>query len=305
MTIDNKPTLVILAAGIGSRYGGLKQADAFGPSGETILDYSIYDAIVSGFEKLVFVIRHEIEEDIKRIFVSRWKDKVEMDFAFQELDDLPGHFTPPSDRVKPWGTGHAVWSARDKVSRPFLVINADDFYGRSSYQLAFEHLSGKSDNSSGSYCNIGYNLINTLSEFGYVSRAECFVNDHGYLDRIVERLRISKTDNGIAYEGDENKLVYLDRHTIVSMNMWGFQASFFDQLESKMFRFLEEEVHDIKSEYLLPMVIDDLIHEKVIKVKVPISEEKWFGVTYKEDQDNVRLQLKKLVDEGLYPSPLG
>ncbi len=305
MTIKNKPTLLILAAGIGSRYGGLKQADAFGPSGETILDYSIYDAVVSGFEKIVFVIRRDIEEDIKRIFVKRWEGKVELDFAFQELEDLPGQFSPPQDRVKPWGTGHAVWAARNNISNPFLVINADDFYGRSSYQLAFEHLSQSTASSEEIYCNVGYNLINTLSDFGYVSRAECFVNDQGYLDRIVERLRISKNSSGIAYEGADGNLVYLQEDTVVSMNMWGFQASFFEHLETKMFRFLEEEANDIKSEYLLPMVIDDLINEHSIKVKVPISEEKWFGVTYKEDQDNVRKQLKHLVDMGKYPSPLG
>ena len=304
MIKKEKPTLLILAAGIGSRYGGLKQADAFGPSGETILDYSIYDAVVSGFEKVVFVIRHEIEDDIKRIFVSRWQDKVELDFAFQELEDLPGGFKPPAGRVKPWGTGHAIWAARNCVSGPFLVINADDFYGRSSYKLAYDHLSNHVAEDD-VYCNIGYYLINTLSDFGYVSRAECFVNDAGNLDSIVERLKISKVDDGIAYTGEDDNYVYLEETTIVSMNMWGFQASFFKHLETKMFYFLEKEGEDIKSEYLLPMVVDELIIEKAIKVRVPISKERWFGVTYKEDQENVRDQLRKLVGSGIYPTPLG
>lgn len=305
MKNDIHPTLLVLAAGIGSRYGGLKQADAFGPSGETILDYSIYDAKLTGFKRVVFVIRRDIEEDIKGIFLPRWKGKIDIDFAFQELEDLPGSYVTPKDRLKPWGTGHAIWSARKSIDGPFLVINADDFYGRSSYALAYEHLAMSVASREGSYCNIGYKLANTLSDYGYVSRAECYVNKEGFLDGIIERLRINKTGNGIAYEGNNGEQVYLSPDTVVSMNMWGFHASFFELLENKMLSFLEKESGNIKAEYLLPEVVDDLISEQVIKVKVPISSEKWFGVTYKEDQDNVRLQLRSLVNKGIYPSPLG
>jgi choline kinase len=304
MNINHKPTLLVLAAGIGSRYGGLKQADAFGPSGETILDYSIYDAMVSGFKRVLMIIRRDIEDDIKSIFLPRWEKKIDLEFAFQDLDDLPGTYRPPKGRIKPWGTGHAIWAARNHIKGPFLVINADDFYGRSSYKLAIDHLVSAAGEQEQSYCNVGYKLENTLSDFGYVSRAECFVNDRGYLDSIIERLRISKTDNGIVYEGSDGKNVKLRSGTIVSMNMWGFHVSFFELLEKKMFTFLEKELHDVKSEYLLPMVVDDLIKEDIIKVKVPISNEKWFGVTYKEDQENVREQLKQLTNEGAYPSPL-
>jgi NDP-sugar pyrophosphorylase family protein len=305
MNTNHQATLLVLAAGIGSRYGGLKQADAFGPSGETILDYSIYDAMVSGFKRVLIVIRRDIEDDIKSIFLPRWQGKVELEFTFQDLDDLPGEYTPPRDRIKPWGTGHAIWAARNHIKGPFLVINADDFYGRSSYKLALDHLVNTAAGQEQSYCNVGYRLENTLSDFGYVSRAECFVNDQGYLDSIIERLRISKTGRGIVYQGNGGKEVVLKPDTTVSMNMWGFHASFFMQLEQKMFRFLEQEAGNIKSEYLLPMVVDELIKEDLIKVKVPISSEKWFGVTYKEDQENVREQLKRLTDGGTYPSPLG
>ena len=305
MNTNHKTTLLVLAAGIGSRYGGLKQADAFGPSGETILDYSIYDAMVSGFKRVLMIIRRDIEDDIKAIFLPRWEGKIELEFAFQDLDDLPGAYSPPKDRIKPWGTGHAIWAARNHIKGPFLVINADDFYGRSSYKLAYDHLIAAAKGQEESYCNVGYRLENTLSDFGYVSRAECFVNDRGYLDSIIERLRIIKTDNGIFYEGNGGESVGLKPETVVSMNMWGFHASFFMYLEEKMFSFLEQEAGNIKAEYLLPNVVDELIREDHIKVKVPISSEKWFGVTYKEDQENVREQLKRLTDEGTYPSPLG
>lgn len=300
-----KPTLLILAAGIGSRYGGLKQVDGFGPAGETILDYSIYDAINSGFEKIVFVIREEIEKEIKDIYASRWGDKVELDYVYQELTDLPGKYKVPVERVKPWGTGHAIWTARNNVSAPFLVINADDFYGRSSYRLAFKHLNKAVVKSQDSYCNVGYILTNTLSEHGFVSRAECTLDNEGKLVKIVERLKINKSEGGIFYEGPDGTLTTLSEDTVVSMNMWGFLPTFFSYLEDKMLKFLEDNIDDIKAEYLLPSIVDELLEANAIQVKVPISNERWFGITYKEDKSNVIKQLKKLVDDGLYPSPLG
>ena len=235
-----KPTLLILAAGIGSRYGGLKQADGVGPSGEAILDYSIYDAIRAGFGKVVFVIRKDIEKDMKRIFFDRWSNKIEIEYVFQEVDHLPGGHIPPEGRVKPWGTGHAIWVAKDKIREPFCVINADDFYGRGAYQLAFTFQSNLENLINSRYCLIGYVLKNSLSEHGFVSRAECRIDEKGMLSYVRERTKIKREGKEVFFEDDDGTRIRIDENTIVSMNMWGFMPSLFEYLEVGLIKFLNE-----------------------------------------------------------------
>jgi UTP-glucose-1-phosphate uridylyltransferase len=299
-----KPTLLILAAGIGSRYGGLKQADGVGPSAEAILDYSIYDALKTGFGKVVFVIRRDIEEDMKKIFFDKWKEKVEIDYVFQEADDLPSDYHPPYGRTKPWGTGHAIWSARDKIREPFAVINADDFYGRDSYILASAFLSDIINLINGRYCLIGFILKNTLSEFGYVSRAECRTDRQKNLTGIIERLKVKKVGNEVLYEKSEGQHVRISEDTIVSMNMWGFMPSFFSYLEKHMEKFLEQYAQDLGAEFLLPTVIDSLIRANEVMVSVLPTSARWFGMTYREDREIVKAKLAELIRQGIYPTPI-
>jgi UTP-glucose-1-phosphate uridylyltransferase len=297
------PTLLILAAGIGSRYGGLKQADGVGPSNEAILDYSIYDAIRAGFKKIVFVIRKDIERDMKSIFFDKWSKHAEIDYVFQELDALPEGYHPPAGREKPWGTGHAIWVAKDKVREPFMVINADDFYGRSSYKLAFDFLSNMENLLQSRYCLVGYLLRNTLSDHGHVSRAECETDEKNALKSITERLRIEKTPEGPMYE-ENGKRVPISEDTVVSMNMWGFMPSIFRYLGEDLDLFLKEHSAEMKSEFLLPNVIDRLIKSGLVEIPVQESSEKWFGMTYREDREEVAQKLKSLTDSGLYPTPI-
>jgi dTDP-glucose pyrophosphorylase len=299
-----KPTLLILAAGIGSRFGGLKQAEGVGPSGEAILDYSIYDAIRAGFKKVVFVIRKDILEDMQRIFFNKWADKIEIDYVFQELDNLPGGFQSPADRVKPWGTGHAIWVAREKVREPFCMINADDFYGRKSYELAAGFLGNMDNLLYGRYALIGYILKNTLSEHGYVSRAECETNPDGTLKSITERLKIKREGDLVAYQDDQGESRVISENTIVSMNIWGFMPSLFKYLEEEMMVFLKENSSSIKAEFLLPNVIDKLIKSGEVEIPVLRTEAQWFGMTYKEDRDMVAAKLAELVQAGEYPTPV-
>lgn len=298
------PTLLILAAGIGSRFGGLKQAEGVGPSGEAILDYSIYDAIQAGFKKVVFVIRKDIYEDMKRIFFDKWSGKIEIDYVFQEVADLPGGFTAPADRTKPWGTGHAIWVAREKIKEPFCMINADDFYGRKSYELAGEFLSDIENLLQGKYALIGYILKNTLSEHGFVSRAECSASENGNLKSIVERLKIKRDGNAVLYQDDEGNSREIDENTVVSMNMWGFMPSLFNYLEEGMMDFLEENANSIKAEFLLPNVIDKLIKSGDVTIPVLPSDAIWFGMTYQEDRPLVQGRIMELVKTGIYPSPV-
>jgi hypothetical protein len=299
-----KPTLLILAAGIGSRYGGLKQADGVGPSGEAILDYSIYDAIRAGFGKVVFVIRKDIEDDMKRIFFDKWSKKTEIDYVFQELDDLPGDFIPPEGRIKPWGTGHAIWVAKDKVREPFCVINADDFYGRGAYQLDCTFLSDLENLINSRYCLIGYVLKNSLSDHGFVSRAECRIDEKGMLSYVKERTKIKREGLKVFFEDDNGARTEIGEDTIVSMNMWGFMPSLFDYLEEGMIRFLEKNSASLKAEYFLPDLVDELIRMGKVEVPVLLTDEKWFGMTYQEDRDMVSGKLAGLVKQGLYPSPI-
>ncbi len=298
------PTLLILAAGIGSRFGGLKQAEGVGPSGEAILDYSIYDAIRAGFKKVVFIIRKEILDDMKQIFFEKWQDKIEVDYVFQEIDDLPAGFRPPTGRVKPWGTGHAIWVAREKIREPFCVINADDFYGRRSYELASSFLSDMDNLLQGRYALIGYILMNTLSDYGYVSRAECQTNSEKLLTSITERLKIKREGEIVVYQDDRDGIISIDENTVVSMNIWGFMPSLFKRLEDDLIEFLKNNPDSLKTEFLLPDVIDRLVKSGEVEIPVIPTDAQWFGLTYKEDLEIVRGRLSDLVGAGLYPSPV-
>jgi UTP-glucose-1-phosphate uridylyltransferase len=298
------PTLLVLAAGIGSRYGGLKQADGVGPSGEAILDYSIFDAIQAGFKKIVFVIRRDIEKEMKQVFFDKWNEKVEIKSVFQETTSLPGGYECPEGRTKPWGTGHAIWVARDIVREPFAVINADDFYGREAYEQAAGFLSDMDNLLHSRYCLIGYTLKNTLSEHGYVSRAECQTDQHGRLASITERLKIKREDGNIVYQGDDGNRYELDQETIVSMNIWGFMPSLFDYLENDLLDFIKDYSTNLKAEFLLPDVIDRLIKSAMVEIPVLTTDARWFGMTYREDREVVSDNLKDLVNRGIYPSPV-
>ncbi|MBW6461408.1 MAG: nucleotidyltransferase [Bacteroidales bacterium] len=298
------PTLLILAAGIGSRFGGLKQAEGVGPSGEAILDYSIYDAIRAGFKKVVFVIRKDILEDMQRIFFDKWKDKIEIDYVFQEVDDLPGGFRPAVRRKKPWGTGHAIWVAREKVQEPFCMINADDFYGRESYELAAGFLGNLDNLLQGRYVLIGYILKNTLSEHGFVSRAECEINPDGTLKSITERLKIKREGKIVMCRDETGKNRMIDENTVVSMNIWGFMPSLFHHLEKDLLEFLRENASSEKAEFLLPNVIDRLIRSGEVEVPVLPTNAQWFGMTYQEDREIVMARIKALIKKGVYPTPV-
>jgi UTP-glucose-1-phosphate uridylyltransferase len=298
------PTLLILAAGIGSRYGGLKQADGIGPGGEAILDYSIYDAIKAGFSKVVFVIRKDIEEDMRHIFFEKWQDKVDIDHVFQETSGLPGGYAAPAGRTKPWGTGHAIWTARNKVREPFVVINADDFYGRKAYKLAAGFLADLDNLLNSRYCLIGYRLKNTLSEHGYVSRAECQVDRNGFLSSITERLKIKRAGDRIIFQGEGAGEREISGNAIVSMNIWGFMPSLFGYLERDMMTFLSANAESMTAEFLLPSVIDGLIRSDEVRIPVLETDAEWFGMTYREDREIVAERLRELAASGDYPSPV-
>lgn len=298
----NKPALVVLAAGMGSRYGGLKQLDKFGPSGETIIEYSVYDAIRAGFGKVVFVIRKDFEEDFRAVLGSKFADKIEVRYVFQELDKLPEGFNVPEGRVKPWGTGHALLMAADVVDEPFAVINADDFYGKGAFEVIGSFLSNL-DNSSKNYCIVGYQVKNTLSEFGSVSRGVCETDTEGNLTGITERTKIFQKDGGIVFEEEGNETP-LAEDQAVSMNLMGFAPSAFDYYNKYFTNFLEQKGNEEKSEFYMPFVLNELIATNEATVKVVPCTERWFGVTYKEDRPNVVAEIQKLIDEGVYPSNL-
>jgi len=297
-----KPTLLILAAGMGSRYGGLKQIDRLGPSGETITDYSIFDAIRANFGKVVFVIRKDTEADFREIF-GRYSSKIEIDFAYQELDKLPAGYSVPADRVKPWGTGHAVLVARDKINEPFVVVNADDFYGAGAYATVAKHLS-KPIPTEDLYSMVGFVLENTLSEFGHVSRGVCDVDANGYLKKITERTQIQRKDGGIAFRDADESWHSLTGNEIVSMNFWGFPQSFFNELQGKFEAFIATAINNPKAEFYLPFAVDELIAEGKAKVNVLTSPDSWFGVTYREDRDSTVAKIAELVKEGKYPKSI-
>jgi UTP-glucose-1-phosphate uridylyltransferase len=298
-----KPTLVILAAGMGSRYGSLKQVDPVGPNGETILEYSVFDAIRAGFGKVVFVIRRDIEKDFKEVFINKLSKHIEIEYVFQELDMVPAGISVPADRVKPWGTGHAVLVAASKVNEPFAVINADDYYGSDAFVKLANYLKTlKNDQTS--FSMVGFDLDNTLSEHGLVSRGVCNVDSTSTLITVTERTQIGRDEKGVAYKDENGASVYISDKSIVSMNFWGFTPTFFKQLESHFQTFIKNNISNLKAELYLPFVVDELIQQKQADVKVLRSADKWFGVTYKEDKPLVVAKVKELAEKGVYPSPL-
>lgn len=303
---DRSLTLVVMAAGMGSRYGGLKQIDPVSDNGEIIMDFSVYDAIRAGFNRIIFVIKREFAEDFERI-TAKWSgSELEIDYAFQDLADLPQGFEVPEGRVKPWGTGHAVLAARSFIDGDFVVINADDFYGASSFQLVAEYLRGNSSVSQGDFCMAAYNVESTLTENGTVSRGVCAVDSAGFLRSIVERTRIYRNDNGeIVYEENETECA-LPEGTPVSMNFWGFRKSFMCRLENDFMSFLKDKMpaDPLCAEFYLPACVGNLVEKGEADVKVLLSGEKWFGVTYKEDKEAVSAALRTKKKIGIYPEKL-
>lgn len=296
-----KPTLLILAAGIGSRYGGVKQMDKIGPSGESIIDYSVYDAIRAGFGKVVFVLNPKIEEDFKEVYEKRLAGKILTDYVLQEVSAVPEGVVVNSDRVKPWGTGHAVLVAKNAIKEPFAVINADDFYGKHAFELISGFLTDN-DNSSSEYAMVGYKLENTLSENGSVSRGICQTMN-GLLTDVVERTSIKYKENDIVYieNGSEIKI---PGNSVVSMNFWGFSPLFFEQLESDFIKFIEANADDIKAEFYIPTVANNLINNNEATIKMLTSNDRWFGVTYQEDKSTTIREIAELVKKGVYPRNL-
>ncbi len=303
-----KTTLVVMAAGMGSRYGGLKQIDPVGPCGEIILDYSVYDAVKAGFDKVIFVIKHEIEEDFKKITDGRYDGKIEVGYAFQDMADLPEGFTVPEGRAKPWGTGQAVLACRDMIDTPFAVINADDFYGEETFKLIHEELvKDRADGGKYDFCMVGFRVENTLTENGSVARGVCQTNEEGYLTDIAERTKISTRDGVIVYTEDEGETyTEIPIGTTVSMNCWGFTGEMMGELWARFTPFLEKGMKEnpLKCEYFLPFVVDELLKEEKAQVKVLETKEKWYGVTYKEDRQPVVEAIGKKISDGEYPQKL-
>lgn len=295
-----KPTLLILAAGMGSRYGGLKQIDPVGPHGETIIDYSIYDAIRAGFGRLVFVIRKDIEESFREVVGKRFEQRIAVDYVFQELTHLPEGFAVPPGRTKPWGTTHAILMAKEAVREPFAAINADDFYGAESYRLLARHLeSGTRD-----YCMVGFILRNTLSEFGSVARGICRVDGENNLTSVVELTAIVRDGGAAKNTAADGVVTALTGEEAVSMNMWGFNPALFPQIEEKFRAFLAAQGKEQKSECYIPSTVNDLVKAGSATVKVLRTPSSWFGVTYREDRPQVVSSIRSLIDRGDYPEKL-
>lgn len=303
--MSTKPALVVLAAGMGSRYGGLKQMDPMGPNGETILDYSVYDAIQAGFSKIIFVIREDFAEEFKRDIGSRFASQVEIAYAYQKLTDLPRGFSVPEGREKPWGTSHAILAARHEVDQPFAVINADDFYGDDAYRQAFDFLTSESPaDGKEHFALVGYQIINTLSDHGAVNRGIC-QTDNGLLKGVEEVVNISRKDTDqIEGRGNDGRGCLIDEDVVVSMNLWAFPASFMKALGKQFKEFLAERGLEDKSECYIPTVVDELVNAGAADCRVLETSSSWFGVTYPEDRPYVVGNIKKLVESGIYPSPL-
>ncbi|NLY71838.1 MAG: nucleotidyltransferase [Clostridiales bacterium] len=302
----NKPILVIMAAGIGSRFGGLKQMAPVGKHGEAIIEFSIYDAIQAGFEKVVFIIKKEIEDDFRKLIGDKVKDLIEVEYAFQELNMLPEGYEVPEGRVKPWGTGHAVLCAKQYLDQPFAVINADDYYGKHAFRVIYHNLKKqKTDDKIYRLSMVGYQIENTLSDHGHVTRGVCELLGN-FLESIVECAQIQKRGDLIEYTDEDGKIHQIEKGTTVSMNLWGLPPSFLDELENRFPAFLDKALKEnpIKAEFLLPTIINDLLHEEKATVEVLRSLGKWYGVTYKEDLEPVAAALQAMQDKGDYPQPL-
>jgi UTP-glucose-1-phosphate uridylyltransferase len=298
-----KPTLVVMAAGIGSRCGGLKQIEPVGPSGEIMLDYSVFDALRAGFGKMVFVIRREIEEDFKEAIGAHFVDRIPVGYVYQERTDLPAGFFVPPDRTKPWGTGHAVLCCKSAVKEPFAVINADDFYGAKSYEVIARYLQALSPRAN-TYAMVGFRLVNTLSDHGAVTRGICELDAHHMLSSVAERFKIEKTESGARYENEHGRWVALQGHEIASMNMFGFTPTLFGFLDEKFPVFLKKAAGHAEAEFMIPAVIDELIHERKITMHVLATPEKWFGITDREDKPFVVAGIRRLIEAGVYPEKL-
>lgn len=299
-------TLVIMAAGMGSRYGGLKQIDPVGKNGEIILDYSVYDAIKAGFTKIVFVIKHEIEEDFMAVVGNKYDGKVKVEFVFQDIDNIPVPYSVPEGRVKPWGTGHAILSCKDVIGGPFAVINADDYYGAETFRKVYDELTReKTESDKYQFCMAGFRIENTLTENGYVARGVC-ETEGNKLTGINERTKVIKDGDKIRYtEDDGESWTEIPEGTTVSMNFWGFTEDMMKELEKGFAEFFRKNKADLsKCEYYIPFAVDDLIKEGKAEVTVVVTDEKWYGVTYKADKPMVEKALREKTEEGIYPSPL-
>ena len=300
-----KTALVIMAAGMGSRYGGIKQLEAVGPSNEIIMDYSIYDAIEAGFDKIVFIIRKDIEDDFMEIIGKRIQKLIEVEYVIQHQEDLPEGFECPKERTKPWGTGHAILCCKDKIKEPFAVINADDYYGKEAFFIMHEFLTNRSENKEHEYCMAGYVLVNTLSDNGGVTRGLCQVDENNQLTQIYETKNIVKHGDHAVGDNCTGSGVEIPLDSIVSMNMWGFTKDIIQELENQFVPFLEKYANtDLKAEYLLPEIIGELIKEGKANVNVLKTNDTWFGVTYKEDKEIVKKSFLELVEQGVYPKKL-
>ncbi len=304
----NKPVLVVMAAGMGSRYGGLKQIDPVDQEGHIIIDFSIYDAVQAGFEKVIFIIKRENEADFRAAIGDRLSRQIEVAYVFQEIGNLPEGYSVPEGRVKPWGTGHAILSCAGEIDGPFAVINADDYYGSHAFRMAYDFLSASEETEGISqYMMVGYKLENTLTDNGYVARGVCVTDADGCLIKINERTHIEKREDGAAYTEDGGaSWTWLAGDSTVSMNMWGFTRSILGELTERFPRFLDENLdkNPMKCEYFLPFVVDELLREGKAQVKVQKSMDKWYGVTYKEDKPVVMAAIQRMKDEGLYPQKL-
>lgn len=302
-----KPVLVVMAAGMGSRYGGLKQIDPVDAQGHIIMDFSIYDAVKAGFEKVVFIIKKANEVDFKAAIGDRLSKVIDVEYVFQDLQNIPEGYEVPADRVKPWGTGHAILSCLDVVDAPFAVINADDYYGSHAFKMIYDYLTTHEDDDKYRYTMVGYVLENTLTENGHVARGVCVTDENGYLQKINERTHIEKRENGTAYTEDDGQTWnVIPEGSTVSMNMWGFTPSILGELKDRFSKFLDEnlEKNPLKCEYFLPFVVDELLNEGKATVQVLKSLDKWYGVTYKEDKPVVVAAIQSLKDSGLYPEKL-
>ena len=297
-----KPTLLVLAAGMGSRYGGLKQMDGLGSNGETIMDYSVFDAARAGFGKVIFVIRKSFEKDFKDIFTNRFKGVIDVDFVYQEIEDIPQGSSYNTERTKPWGTGHAVLMAATAIKEPFTVINADDFYGADAFKVMADFLTKNAKNTN-RYSMVGYRLGNTLSESGPVSRGICTVDENGILKTVVERTHIERS-GGIIFYKDGTTKVDIAENELVSMNFWGFTPDFFTHLEQLFKEFLKQNGQSATAEFYIPFAVNDLINHKKAEVEVLQTTAKWFGVTYQDDRNSAILSINNLIKKGEYPSKL-